>query len=384
MDATTSNRLCFRLLGEAALRAGSDGIDCVLPQKGLALLIYLAMSRGRPVSRAVLADLLWGNRVDSQARQNLRQCLLTLRRDLGPALARALIVDDQSLALAADVVEIDALQFVARANAADPTERQRCIDLPWGPFLGGFTTGAEGFDEWAVAERQELDATAARVFAELAEQFDAAGDGERAIIALERLIAIDPAEEHRHRRLLALEARTRGTDAALARGKTLIALLKREFDAEPEPATLALLEEFRCSERTQSRDTRQTAAEPSDEAVQIELAATTAAPPLRAKRASRAIAACAVASLTIAGGVLAGMQPSAPPTSILEQDVQPDPASPRPRSAPAGEAALGRERGLVAIAILPFANRGEQTGTLIADRMTDDLNDMLSRFSEFR
>src|SRR5262245_35658616 len=326
MDATTPNRLCFRLLGEAALRAGSAGSDFVLPQKGLALLIYLAMSRGRPVSRAVLADLLWGDRVDSQARQNLRQCLLTLRRELAPALARALIVDDQSLALAADVVEVDALQFIACASAADSIERQRCIDLPWGPFLGGFTTGAEGFDEWAVAERQKLDATAARVFVELAEQFDAVGDGERAIAALERLIAIDPAEEHRHRRLLALEARTRGTDAALARCKTLIALLKREFDAEPEPATLALLEEFRCSARTQSKDARQTAAEPSDEPIRIEPAATTAAAPHRARRASRAIA--AVASLAIAGGVLAVMQSSAPPTSIPEQDVQHDLAAP--------------------------------------------------------
>src|SRR5262245_40378912 len=269
MDATTPDRLCFRLLGEAALRAGSD---CVLPQKGFALLIYLAMSRGRPVSRAVLADLLWGDRVDSQARLNLRQCLLKLRRELGPALSHALIVDDQSLALAADVVEVDALQFVACASAADSIERQRCIELPWGPFLGGFTTGAEGFEEWAAAQRQDLDAIATRIFVELTEQFDARGDGERAIAALERLIAIDPAEEHRHRRLLALEARTRGTDAALARGKAVIALLKRELDAEPEPATLALLEEFRCSARTQSRDTRQTAAEPSDEPARIELA----------------------------------------------------------------------------------------------------------------
>jgi len=61
-------------------------------------------------------------------------------------------------------------------------------------------------------------------------------------------------------------------------------------------------------------------------------------------------------------------------------------ASPSWRSPPrpAGEAALGRERGLVAIAVLPFASRGEQTGTLIANTMTDDLSDMLSRFSEFR
>jgi len=409
LDATAPDQLCFRLLGEAALRVGDADRHRVFPQKGLALLVYLAMNRGRPVSRAVLADLLWGDRVDSQARQNLRQCILTLRRDLGPALARALVVDDQSLALAVDAVEVDALQFAACAGATDPIERRRCLDLPWGPFLGNFLTGAEAFDEWAVAERQRLDVTAARVFAELAAQFDSAGDGERAIVALERLTAVDPAEEHRHRRLLALEARTRGADAALARGKTLLALLKREFDAEPEPATLALLEDIRRSARTRSEDARPIATELHDDLMPIEmpieLATTAPALPLWARRQPRAIAAFAVAVFVMAGVVLAWMQASARPTAVIERGAQPDIAvqavrstdldsslhpsptptwqSPRLPSRPAADAA-GRERGVIAIAVLPFTSHGKQGDTMIADMMTDDLTNMLSRFGEFR
>ena len=112
MDATVPVQLRFRLLGEATLSVAGADNHRVLPQKGLALLVYLAMNRGRTISRAVLADLLWGDRVDSQARQSLRQCILTLRRDFGPALGRALVVEDQSLALAVDGVEVDALQFV--------------------------------------------------------------------------------------------------------------------------------------------------------------------------------------------------------------------------------------------------------------------------------
>ena len=405
MDATASDQLRFRLLGEATLRVAGIDSHRVFPQKGLALLVYLAMNRGRPVSRAVLADLLWGNRVDSQARQNLRQCILTLRRDLGPTLGRALVVEDQSLALAVDRVEVDALRFVACAGAADPTERRRCLDLPWGPFLGSFSTGAEGFDEWAAAERQGLDTTAARVFVELAERFDGAGDGELAIAALERLIAIDPAEEHRHRRLLALEARTRGADAALARGKMLTALLKREFDAAPEPATLALLENIRRSARTQFEDVRTVATEPHDDLKPIGPAAITPTAPLGAGRLPRVIAACAVAVLASAGVAVVWMLALAPSTPITEQRVQQDLAaqtahsidsdgslrsfpSPSWQSPPlpsrsAGEAG-GRERGLVAIVVLPFTSRGEQNGNMVADMMTDDLNNMLSRFSELR
>src|SRR5215470_9067075 len=121
VDATAPDRLCFRLLGEATLRFAGADRHRAFPQKGLALLIYLAMNRGRCVSRAVLADLLWGDRVDSQARQNLRQCILTLRRDLGPTLGRALVIEDQALAFAADRAEVDALQFVGCASAADST-----------------------------------------------------------------------------------------------------------------------------------------------------------------------------------------------------------------------------------------------------------------------
>src|SRR6185436_9765612 len=110
------------------------------------------------------------------------------------------------------------------------------------PFLDGFSVGAERFDEWIVAERHRLDAIATRVFSELARQFDEAGDGEHAILATERLIAIDPVEEERHRRLLALEARYRGPDAAFARAKELVARLRRDVDAEPEAATLTLMD----------------------------------------------------------------------------------------------------------------------------------------------
>jgi DNA-binding SARP family transcriptional activator/TolB-like protein/Tfp pilus assembly protein PilF len=401
VDAISPAQLRFRLLGEATVCVTGADNHRVIPQKGLALLIYLAMHRGRPISRAVLADLLWGDRVDSQARQNLRQCVLTLRRDFGPTLRRALVVEDQSLALPIDRVEVDALQFVACAGAADAIERRGCLDLPWGPFLGGFSTGAEGFDEWAAAERQAFEATAVRAFADLTEQFDAAGDREFAIMALERLIAIDPAEEHRHRRLLALEARTRGADAALARGRMLAALLKREFDAEPESATLALLEDIRRSVRTQFEDVRLIATEPHNEAISIEPAATTPTAPLGTKRVPRVIAACAVTLFAMAGAALVWTQMLAPPAPIREQDLaaqiahpigldgSPD-SFPRPswRSPPlpsrsAGETA-GRERGLIAIVVLPFTSRGEQNDNMVADMMTDDLNNMLSRFPEFR
>jgi DNA-binding SARP family transcriptional activator len=181
--------------------------------KGLALLCYLALNGGRPTSRAILADLLWGDRIDRQARQSLRQCLMSIRRDLGPAAASVLIVDERCVALEPESVEVDALQFLNFATATTSAKRLNCLQIPWGPFLDGFHTGAESFDDWAAAERNRLATIAVRTFSELTEICIAEDDGERAILAMERLVSIDPTEEERHRRLLSLEARYRGADA---------------------------------------------------------------------------------------------------------------------------------------------------------------------------
>ena len=248
LDVGAPSKLRFKLLGEPLLACSDSGPVRISAHKGLALLAYLAMKQGAAVNRAILADLLWGDRVDAQARQNLRQLIMTLRRDLSPRHGVLLQADDQSISLAA--ADVDAVQFEAWAKDPDPDIRWRCLELPWGSFLDGFSVGAEAFDEWVIAERHRLNAIATRVFSDLAKQFDAAGDGERAIQALERLIAIDPTEEERHRRLLLLEARYRGADAALARGKELAAMLKREVDAKLEPATTALLEDIRRQSQT--------------------------------------------------------------------------------------------------------------------------------------
>jgi DNA-binding SARP family transcriptional activator len=305
LNVTVPPTIRLQLLGGATLAAGDGKAVRLSTQKGMALLVYLAMHPGRAIARSVLADLLWGDRVDGQARQNLRQCLLSLRRDLGQGMAHVLQANDQSLTLRA--VEIDAVQFIELAEAADPVRREQCLALSWGPFLANFSTEAEAFDEWARAERHRLDTIAIRTFAEFAQRFDDAGDGGRAILALERLVAIDPSEEERHRRLISLEARYRGPDSALARAKSLAALLKRELDAEPERATLALVDDIRRSTATRLRAEEirhggDAAQEGSEIAAAANAPAALERPGLVSRSPRQRIAmACAMAAVALAG-----------------------------------------------------------------------------------
>jgi DNA-binding SARP family transcriptional activator/TolB-like protein len=394
LQVRRSSKLCFRLLGQATVALESDAVR-VSGQKGLALLIYLAVHAGQSISRGVLADLLWSDRGDAAARQNLRQTILTLRRDLGPEHADLLQVDDRSLALAPQQIEVDAGRFAEFATSKDPAGRLRCLDFGWGSFLDGFVVGAEGFDDWVVAERHRLDALAIRTFAALAVELDAAKDGERAIAAMERLVAIDPGDEERHRRLLAFEARYRGPDAALACAKSLAALLRRELDAEPEAATRALIEDIERAARTQplcgEGPARPPAAPIIAAAAPSTIPAIVARPdaPAGSRSMRRWALAAAVLIVTAGTGAMAlrhflvgDLKASRAPDAAVSHEPS---ANVSWRSPPFGAQAetAAHAAALIPIVVLPFTADAE--GSLpLADEITDDLINFLSRINRLR
>lgn len=85
------------------------------------------------------------------------------------------------------------------------------------------------------------------MFEALCRNADANGDGERAIAAAERLVALEPTREDRQRAALKLFARHKGREAALSRAKLLTDLLRSDLGVSPEAATRALIDAIkRC------------------------------------------------------------------------------------------------------------------------------------------
>jgi len=243
MQAISSIRL--RLLGRfAAFPARAPGQSLsISSRKGCALLAYLAMQPEPTLTREQLATLLWGDRFDTQARQSLRQCLLSLRRDLEQAAPDMLAVDGELVGLNMQAFSTDAGEFAALAEeGGDP---ERALVLYRGEFLAGFSLDVEPFDDWVRGERTRFAGIAARLLELQAEQSDERGDGEQALRACGRLLAIDPLRGDWQRLELKLTARYRGRDTAMARANALIALLRSELDADPEPATAALISDIK-------------------------------------------------------------------------------------------------------------------------------------------
>jgi DNA-binding SARP family transcriptional activator/TolB-like protein len=237
------SQVTLQLLGPFAIEAnvGRPIPIAVRSRKARALLAYLAMQPDYRARREELATLLWGDGPDQQARHSLRQCLIALRQDLSVA-ADVLLLDREAIGLSAQSVAVDARSFIALARSSEPDAQTRAAELWRGAFLPDLILDIEEFDTWRRQEADRLAAAAGDVFAALWRNADAKGDGEAAIAATERLIALEPTREDRQRIALTLLARHKGRDAALSRAKILTDLLRSELGVAPEPATRALID----------------------------------------------------------------------------------------------------------------------------------------------
>src|SRR5438874_2269685 len=97
-DKPEVEMLSIRTFGGLAIGLGDDAKPVRFETRTVeALLVYLAC-QGRPLSRDVLAELLWPERTQEQARANLSVAIHRLRRQLAPYL----LVTRQSVALNSD------------------------------------------------------------------------------------------------------------------------------------------------------------------------------------------------------------------------------------------------------------------------------------------
>jgi len=132
----SSTKVFVRLFGPFAVEAqGARPVPlAVVSRRGRALIAYLAMQPGYRASREHLATLLWGDSGDAQARQSLRQCVASLRRDLH-RVAGLLVVDRDSVGLSGQNLIVDAREFAALGRSSQESDLQPAATLFQGEFL---------------------------------------------------------------------------------------------------------------------------------------------------------------------------------------------------------------------------------------------------------
>jgi DNA-binding SARP family transcriptional activator len=229
--------LTLTLLGDFQARLGLGPPLRLKRRKTEALLAYCALPPGQGHSRDKLAALLWGDRSPPRARSRLRETLFVLRRALATADPPCLEPGSETLALAADAVDVDAVAFERLVREGSAEALARAVELYRGDLLEGLAFRGALFEDWLLAERERFRELALEALAGLLAFKRAAGAADAALQTGLRLIALDPLQEPVHRTLMRLYAQLGRRGSALHQYQVCVSVLQRELGVEPEEET---------------------------------------------------------------------------------------------------------------------------------------------------
>lgn len=252
--------------------ADREGAALSLPTRKTAMVLaVLALLGERGASREALAEWIWPERGESQAKSSLRQALTALRKAL-PAIADDLTLDSdkQTLRLvgAPDFADVRGFEVLAESEGREA--RRRAAALYAGDLLEGLSLSGP-LESLVSAERARLRGKALTLVEALSRDPDPGAAGHHACEDLaNRLLAADSAAEAAHRALIRLRIAEGQTNAARRQLERCTEAVRQELGAEPETQTLDLLES--------------TAARPGSDRIAT---AATAIPPAEAAAADR-------------------------------------------------------------------------------------------------
>ena len=241
--------LQIELLGGFEARLAPDRALVFGQRKAQAILAYLALAPDYTVPRARLVHLLWSERGEDQARSSLRQALTALRKGLREAAsdeAEPLVSGRETVALAAGLVDVDAVRFAGLAQSNDIADLQAADALYRGDLLDGFALAELPFQEWLERERERLRELAFGVLQALAARHEESGAFEAAIEAARRAAAFDPLRESAHRALMRLFDASGQSGQALRQYESCRDILERDLGVRPDVETERLYEEIRA------------------------------------------------------------------------------------------------------------------------------------------
>ncbi|MDR9392558.1 MAG: BTAD domain-containing putative transcriptional regulator, partial [Trueperaceae bacterium] len=219
-----------QVLGPPAVHR--DGAPVAIgPRKALALVAHLAVT-GAPVGRGALAGLLWPDRDEASARNNLRVALADLKRR-APGLVEARRPDVRL----ADGVRVDRDAHLAAWLDGPPGPAPDALLAPLLAELG--VRDADPFDAWLATAQEAWRATLLGHLDRATRAAEAAGEGALTSSLLEQALEVDPWDEARLARLLDAYVAQGRPAAAVRRFDAFAQALRHEMGIEPDAALAA-------------------------------------------------------------------------------------------------------------------------------------------------
>ena len=262
----------FHLFGTPNFETLAGDSVPIRSRKGVGLLACLALADGKPVGRDQLCALLWSDRQTAQARASLRQLLVELRHDFGPASNVFDIATDGAISCNGTAIESDVAEFHRFRRADDRQTLERAFTLRRGQFMEGSGPGDAAFADWIEDNRRSLDNLWCEATARLLRILEREADHQQSLEVAGRLLSVDPLCELAHQSVIRAHLAMNNRSFALRHYQEFRERLDRELGVEPDASTRQIV---------QNASTPQTV---------LTASATTSAPVLVARRPKASIA----------------------------------------------------------------------------------------------
>jgi len=236
----------LRILGEIRLQSENGvELDALLRQpKRLALLAYLANPcPGTWHRRDMLLALFWPELDTAHARTSLRNSLYVLRQSLG---------DDVLRNRGDEEISIDPARLKTDLTSAWDALRRGDTDAALSGYRGELLPGlfpqdSEGFQRWLDLERTRLKVALSTAGTARIDELETEGKLPQAVAVTRRVMDIQPDDETLVRRLMILQEKMGDRAGALAAFESYRLRLASDFDAEPAPETVQVVNRLRAS-----------------------------------------------------------------------------------------------------------------------------------------
>jgi DNA-binding SARP family transcriptional activator len=204
-------------------------------------MAYLALESPRRHPRDAVAEMFWSRVPSAQARHSLRQTLTEIRSTLGDDGRDYLVTTDDTIAIRAEALRVDALLLERCVRRATSRSLAAACALYQGELLAGVNIHESAFEIWLTHHRVRLRQLAIDAHELCAQRLVARGDQSNALAVALRLLAIDPLNERGQRLLIALYADRGQFGAAMRQYESFARALRDELGIRPERKTEELL-----------------------------------------------------------------------------------------------------------------------------------------------
>ncbi len=220
------------------------GTPVSLPTRKTALVLAtLALTGEKGISREALAEWVWPDRNENQAKSSLRQALTAIRKTLPETLGgHELVADTSMVGLVGPTDLVDVRQFEKSIQSDSIDDLFVAAKAYSGELLDGVQL-PQPLEDTIATHRERLHRQALALVERLSEHADRRPDARVVCETLaNRLLLADPVAEAAHRAIIRIRLTEGESNAARLQLDRCKQLLAQHLGADPEDKTTALLD----------------------------------------------------------------------------------------------------------------------------------------------